>query len=160
VQLTIALGGVTTNGGITGGGGAFTVTLAVTVLPSESTMVIVALPPAPVVLAVKDVPATVIGLPPKVTIVVSLEYTLNDGNPPMMLNEIGTLPNTAIVLGLTANDDAAGVTVTVVVTVAPTLSWTVIGTAVLSATGKGSTVKVFPATLTLGITAVLVENMK
>lgn len=154
----VAEGGATISA--TGAGGAVTVTLAVTVLPSESTIVIVALPPVPVVLAVKDVPPTVIGLPPKVTIVVLLEYTLNDGNPPMILNEIGTLPDTAIVLGLTASEDDAGVTVTVVVVVAPTLSCTVIGTAVLVATGLGFTVKVFPDTLSLGITAVLVENMK
>ena len=141
------------------GVGRFTVTVTVTVLLSESTTVIVALPAPPAVAVKVGVSVgTVMGFEARETIPLSLVYTVNGPNPPIMVNVMIVPVSTAMVLGLIARDDEKGVTVITAVSVVPTLSITVKVTGVEAATGFGVTVKVLPATAAFGTTAVLFEN--
>jgi len=140
------------------GVGRFTVTVEVIILPLESTIVTVAVPATPAVVPVNVSADVTSGFPPTPITPVSLEYTRNGAKPPRMWNRIGVTPLTEIVLGLTPSEDDCGVTVTVAVLVAPKLSVTVMVTAVEEATGRGSMVKELPATVALGITAVLLDK--
>jgi hypothetical protein len=135
-----------------------TITLEVTVWPSESTTVIVA-DPAPTTFALKlrdDM--WIEEEPPTFTMALLLVKISNGGRPPMIWYGMVSPLSTAIVLGLIAIEEVAGVTVTVAVAVAPASSKTVNVTAVEAETGFGSIVNVFTESVGFGTTAVLLET--